>query len=308
MKNLDELLDRVIQGDAVEILKKIPSNTVDMVFADPPFNLGKKYNSYKDKKHQLEYVEWAKEWIIELVRIVKPEGSIFIHNIPKWLTYFASILNEIAIFRHWIAWDALSSPLGRTLLPNHYGILYYTKTNKFKFYDIRIPHLRCRNCNTLVKDYGGKKHLLHPFGPLASDIWTDIHRIRHKKRRDEHPCQLPEHLIERLILMTTDEGDIVLDPFLGTGTTAVAAKKLGRHFIGIEIDPHYVKISENKLKEVQETKIDDVYVSIFLNKIVTIRDKDWEKLKKYFMIPSNKQLEVKSVTFKNLSNVQMKLF
>jgi site-specific DNA-methyltransferase (adenine-specific) len=82
---------------------------------------------------------------------------------------------------------------------------------------------------------------MHQFGPLVSDVWTDIHRIRHKKRRDEHPCQLPIHLLERLLLMSTDEEDIVLDPFVGTGTTAIAAKKLGRKFIGIDIDTNMLK-------------------------------------------------------------------
>jgi len=87
-------------------------------------------------------------------------------------------------------------------------------------------------------------------GTLLSDVWADIHRIRHKNRRDEHPCQLPEPLLERLILMTTDEKDIVLDPFIGAGTTASAAKRLGRNFIGIDIDPKYKLIIENKLKNV----------------------------------------------------------
>jgi site-specific DNA-methyltransferase (adenine-specific) len=140
-----------------------------------------------------------------------------------------------------------------------------------------------------LKDYGGKKSLMHPFGPLVSDVWTDIHRIRHKIRRDEHPCQLPEPLLERLILMCTDEGDIVLDPFVGTGTTAVAAKKLGRRFIAIDLDPKYVAIAQRKLERVQPTKIGDCYVSIYLGRVVTIRDKDWEKLRPFFAIPDDLQ-------------------
>lgn len=306
MNSIDEFLDKIVQADAVEFLKKIPSNSVDMCFADPPFNLGKKYNSYSDKKKEKEYIEWSKKWLYELVRVTKPTGSIFVHNIPKWLIHFANILNEYAIFRHWISWDAMGVPLGKTLLPNHYGILYYVKSKDFKFYDIRVPHSRCRNCNIILKDYGGKKHLIHPFGPLASDIWTDIHRIRHKKRRDEHPCQLPEHLIERLILMTTDEGDVILDPFVGTGTTAIAAKKLGRHFIGIDIDPYYVKLSENKLQGVRETKIGSCYVSVFLNKILTIRDKDWDKIKDYFIIPPN--LETIKPKLRRILESQLDLF
>lgn len=272
-------------------MRQIPDNSVDMTFADPPFNLGKKYNSYYDKKSVNDYISWCKSWLKEMVRITKPTGSIFVHNIPRWLTYFAAYLNEIAYFRHWIAWNAMGAPLGKTLLPNHYGILWYTKKPRgFKFYDIRSPHPRCRKCNIILQDYGGKKSKMHPFGPLVSDVWTDIHRIRHKKRRDEHPCQLPVHLLERLILMTTDENDIVLDPFVGAGTTAIAAKKLGRRYIAIDIDPKYVEITRRKLKSVKLTKINGCYVSIFLGKIITLRDKDWDKIKNAFVIPADPRI------------------
>jgi site-specific DNA-methyltransferase (adenine-specific) len=132
---------------------------------------------------------------------------------------------------------------------------------------------------------------MHPFGPLVSDVWTDIHRIRHKKRRDEHPCQLPIPLLERLLLMSCDEGDIVLDPFVGTGTTAIAAKKLGRKFIGIDIDPKYVEIANKKLEEAEPTTISGCYVGNFLDKVITVRDKDWDKIKEAFFIPRD-QLEL----------------
>jgi site-specific DNA-methyltransferase (adenine-specific) len=299
---LEKYINQIILGDALEVLKEIPDNSVDMVFADPPFNLGKKYNKYNDKKDVEEYLEWCKLWLKELVRITKPTGSIFVHNIPKWLTYFASYLNEIAYFRHWIAWDAMGAPLGKTLLPRHYGILWYTKEPKgFKFYDIRYPHPRCRKCGIVLQDYGGKKDKMHPYGPLVSDVWTDIHRIRHKKRRDEHPCQLPVPLIERLILMTTDENDIVLDPFVGTGTTTIAAKRLGRRYIGIDIDPKYVEITKEKLKSVKPTKINGCYVSIYLGRIVTLRDKDWDKIKEVYAIPPDiREVEKKEIVFKDI--------
>jgi site-specific DNA-methyltransferase (adenine-specific) len=283
----ESIINKIIQGDCLEVMRKIPDNSVDVTFADPPFNLKKKYNSYYDKQEVEQYLSWSKEWLKEMVRITKPTGSIFVHNIPKWLIYFGSYLNEIAIFRHWIAWDAMSSPIGKTLLPNLYGILYYVKSDQFKFYDIRRLHKRCRNCHYILQDYGGKKDQMHQFGPLVSDVWTDIHRIRHKKRRDEHPCQLPIPLLERLLLMSTDEGDIVLDPFIGTGTTAIAAKRLGRKFIGIDIDPKYVEITNKKLEETVPTVINGCYVSNFLGNVITIRDKDWDKIKVAFIIPSD---------------------
>lgn len=310
MKNkdyLDSLINKIIQGNCLEIMKQIPDNSIDVTFADPPFNLKKKYNSYYDKHEVDEYLSWCKKWLYEMVRITKPTGSIFVHNIPKWLIYFASYLNEIAIFKHWIAWDAMGSPLGKTLLPNHYGILYYVKSEKFKFYDIRMLHKRCRACHYILQDYGGKKSQMHQFGPLVSDVWTDIHRIRHKKRRDEHPCQLPIHLLERLLLMSSDEGDIIFDPFIGTGTTAIAAKKLGRKFIGIDIDPKYVEIANKKLEDVKPMIINGCYVSNFLDKVITIRDKDWDKIKDAFVIPKDSlELEKREIYLMHKKGTRIK--
>jgi site-specific DNA-methyltransferase (adenine-specific) len=295
---LSEYVNQIIRGDALEIMSQIPDDSVDVTFADPPFNLKKSYEQYEDDKETRDYLDWCRQWLSEMVRITKPTGSIFVHNIPKWLTYYSSYLNEIAYFKHWIAWDAMGAPLGKTILPNHYGILWYVKSQNFKFYDIRAPHRYCRECNALLKDYGGKKHLIHPFGTLVSDVWTDIYRIRHSKRRDEHPCQLPVHLLERLILMTTDVGDIVLDPFIGTGTSAIAAKRLGRKYTGIDIDDKYVAISREKLGDISPTQINGAFVSIFLGKIVTVRDSDYEKVKPFL---KTRDLKINSGKSKQLT-------
>lgn len=278
---IENFLNKIINDDCINILKQVPDSCVDMTFADPPFNLKKKYNNYDDAKEVQDYLDWCNIWLSEMVRITKPSGAIFVHNIPRWLSYFSQYLNKIAYFKHWIAWDSPSAPLGKTLLPNHYGILYFTKAKlrkDFKFFDIRMPHPRCRVCKEFLKDYGGKKALAHGFGPLLSDVWSDIHRIRHKKRRDEHPCQLPIPLLERLILMTTEENDIVLDPFVGTGTTAVAAKKLGRKYIGVEQDKKYANIARNNTTTANHTKINGCFVSEYLGQIRTMRDKDFKTI------------------------------
>lgn len=242
---------RLIAGDSIDVMKRLKKESVDMVFVDPPFNLNKKYQNTKDNHAEMEYLQWCNDWLDQCVNILKPTGTLLVHNIPKWLISFGSYLNSKGMkFRHWIAWDAMGSPLGKTLLPSHYGILYYTKSDTFTFNDIRIPHKKCKVCNEVQKDYGGKKYLLHPFGTISSDIWTDIHRIRHTKRRDAHPCQLPEPLLERLIMMTTNENDLVLDPMMGAGTTILASKRLHRKYIGIDIAQMYVDITREKLKEV----------------------------------------------------------
>ena len=285
--SIEQHIDKIEQGDCFKLFKHIPDDSVDVTFADPPFNLKKKYNGYKDSLEIQQYLEWCQKWVGEMVRVTKPTGSIFLHNIPKWLTYYAGFLNKIAYFRHWISWDAPTSPMGKSLQPAHYGILYYAKDlKKNKYYEIRLPHKRCRKCGYLLKDYGGKKAKLHPFGPLVSDVWTDIHRVKHNKYRDEHPCQLPIHLLERVILMSSDEGDIILDPFIGTGTTAIAAKRMGRHYIGFDIDDKYIQITENKLaRENELSKIGSICVSSFLDEIVTLRNDDWDDISRYFDIP-----------------------
>lgn len=297
---INEYLNKIFLGDGLELFQEIPDHSVDVTFADPPFNLKKKYNNYKDRLDFKEYLEWCKKWIREMVRVTKPSGSIFLHNIPKWLTYYTTFLNEIADFKHWISWDAPTAPMGKSLQPSHYGILYYAKEyKKNKYYEVRYPHKRCRKCGYLLKDYGGKKESLHPFGPLVSDVWTDIHRIKHNKYRDKHPCQLPIHLLERIILMTSDEGDIILDPFSGTGTTAIAAKRLGRNYIGFDIDENYVKISSEKLEmEMSNSKIDDIWVSFFIDNVVTLRNIDWQKISNQYHLPfSNREIDHTKIDF-----------
>jgi len=302
---LGKFVNKIHHGDCLELFKNIPDNSVDVTFADPPFNLKKNYSSYRDSLEFQEYLDWCEMWISEMVRVTKPTGSIFLHNIPKWLTYYATYLNKLSYFKHWIAWDAPTAPMGKSLQPAHYGILFYTKKEKgAKIYELRHPHKRDRKLGYLLKDYGGKKDGLHPFGPLVSDVWTDIHRIKHNTKRDPHPCQLPIHLLDRIILMTSDEGDIILDPFSGTGTTAISAKRLGRKYIGFEIDKKYVEISRQKLERtLPNFKLGESWVSFYLNDIVTIRNNDWNNLAKYFYIPN----PLRNIDFERVKLIDKKL-
>jgi len=278
----------VVLGDSLEVLRSIPDGTFDMAFADPPFNLGKRYGNYDDSRGEDEYLAWCDAWLREMVRVVRDTGSIFVHNVPRWLTHYSTTLNQVASFRHWIAWDAWTAPIGNTLLPTHYGILWYTRRKSdFRFFKIRSPHARCRKCDVTRKDFGGYRKKMHPLGSATSDVWTDIHRLRHSRDRDPHPCQLPVHLLERMILMTTEPGDLVLDPFLGAGTTAIAARKLGRRYMGIDVDPDYVRIAREKVETAEETVVEGCHVSIHRDEIVTIRDVDWEMVSGAYLVPED---------------------
>lgn len=284
---IKQYLNQITYGDCLKLIGNIPDNSIDLTFADPPFNLKKEYTKYEDKKELREYLDWCEKWIEEMIRVTKPSGSICIHNIPLWLTYYCSFLNKRAYFRHWISWDALSKPRGKSLQPAHYGILFYAKDRKKqKIFELRSPHKRDRRTGFLQKDYGGKKDNLHPYGPILTDVWTDIYRIKHNGIREDHPCQLPVHLLERLILLTTNKGNTVLDLFAGTGVTAVAAKKLGRKFIAFEIDKNYVRMSRERLSKVDsETKINNCYISLYRKNVISIRNADWKKVKSGFVIP-----------------------
>jgi len=245
------MFDVVHQGDVLKVLKRYPDNSVDLVFADPPYNLDKPYNVYDDEQEDERYVAWCNAWLKEYARILKPTGSLYVLNLPRWTMYHAAFLNQHLHFQNWIVWDALSEPRGK-LMPAHYGLLFYTKhPTDFTFnYDAlsRLDaHYYClrSTCTRKRKALGadGKEWL--------TDFWWDIHRIKHKRDRDHHPCQLPEALMERIICLSTKPGDIVLDAFSGAGTTAVAAVRLGRRYVAIDVDERYVRITKEKVAEVE---------------------------------------------------------
>ena len=222
-----------------------------MVFADPPYNLDKSYNIYEDEKERQEYLNWCNAWLDETIRILKPSGSLYLLNLPRWAMYHASYLNQKLYFQNWIVWDALSEPRGM-IMPAHYALLFYTRhPTHFTFnyeavspIDARFYCLR-QSCIRARKQRGEDEK-----EPLT-DIWWDIHRLKHRRDRDFHPCQLPNALLERIILLSTNPGDIVVDALAGTGTTAIVAAKLGRRYVAIDLDPAYVEIIRQKLAQIK---------------------------------------------------------
>lgn len=232
------LINRVHCMDVLELMRLIPSESVDLFFSDPPYNLGYRYQGYKDNLPEEQYLNWCYTWLTEARRILKPTGSLFVLHIPKYAIDLAAYLKKHMLFQHWISWEAPGRSSDRPLMPSHYALLYFTKSNDFTVNEIRTEHQRCHKCGAMIADYGGKKHLAHKYGPVLSDVWTDIGRSKHKQRGN-HPCKLPEKLVSRIIRFATDPGGIVVDPFVGTGTTAVVATKLGRRFIVNDRAPDY---------------------------------------------------------------------
>ncbi|MDD5418665.1 MAG: DNA methyltransferase [Methanomicrobiaceae archaeon] len=248
--------DDVLHADSLELMReyarKYPDGLFDLAFADPPYNLAKNYNAYTDQQADADYIAWCNEWLGLICEVLRPGGALVVLNIPKWAIYHADFLNFRMEFRNWIVWNALSTPSGK-LLPAHYALLYYTKPggaptlayDTVGQIDSREYCLRATCVNRRKESGDDRKELL-------SDVWHDIHRIKHRRDRDPHPCQLPIRLLQRIIELTTRPGDWVYDPFGGAGTTAIAARISGRRFVISDIDPIYQEIAESNLNRIGE--------------------------------------------------------
>ena len=247
----DNLYNAIHHGDSIEILRQYPDESIDLVFADPPYNLDKEYTIYDDGKADNKYVEWCNAWLAEYIRILKPTGSLYVLNLPRWALYHAHFLNQHLYFQNWIVWDALSEPRGK-IMPAHYALLFYTKhPTDFAFnYEDTSP-IDDRNYCLRAACVRQRKKAGDDTKASLNDIWWDVHRIKHRRDRDYHPCQLPEPLMERIIRLTTNPGDIVLDAFGGTGTSPITALRLGRRFVAIDIDSNYVEIMQAKIEQIQ---------------------------------------------------------
>jgi site-specific DNA-methyltransferase (adenine-specific) len=253
------------QGDCLNFLRALPDSCVDLVFADPPFNLGKDYGKdVSDRMKAEEYLAWSNQWLSESIRVLKEGGSLFVFNLPKWCIEYGAYLNqEGMVFRHWIACRMPKAfPRGQRMSPAHYGLLYYTRGEPAVFNKIYTPIQLCRHCGGEIKDYGGHRKKLNAKGinlmdvwdapedvwedaassdisetlwTLTEEMWTDIPPVRHRQHKTRDANELAPIMLERLIAMASNPGQVVIDPFGGSGTTFYAAEKLHRYWLGTEI-------------------------------------------------------------------------
>jgi len=248
--------------DCLSVLPHIRDEIVDTVFADPPFNLKKRYGEkFTDDVSEKEYLNWCCQWINQCVRILKPGGSLFIYNLPKWnIPIGAYLLEEGMTFRHWIAIAMKNTlPISNRLYPSHYSLLYYSKGKPKIFRKIRTPIETCRHCGGEIRDYGGHRHAMNPKGVNLKDVWSDIPPVRHWKfkSKDRRANALSTKLLDRVVEMSTRPGDLVMDPFGGSGTTYAVCEIKHRHWIGCEIDFSDVIVERLQGSSVQHHKNED---------------------------------------------------
>jgi site-specific DNA-methyltransferase (adenine-specific) len=234
-------LGTMYQGDCMNVMRIIPTGSVDLVFADPPFNLDKYYASNMDDDlPEHKYLSWCEDWINECIRILKDGGSFFLWNIPKWHSILSKFVDDRLTFRNWIATDIkFSLPIQGKLYPSHYSLLYFVKGAKpSTFKPDRLSMDVCRKCFHEIKDYGGYKDKMNPKGINISDVWLDIPPVRHSKyKKRKEANELSIKLLDRIIEMSSKPGDLIFDPFGGSGTTYVVAEMKERRWIGVELGP-----------------------------------------------------------------------
>jgi site-specific DNA-methyltransferase (adenine-specific) len=258
-------LGALYQADCMALFSALPEGSVDMIFADPPFNLGKNYGAgITDELRAHDYLDWSRAWLAECVRTLAPGGSLFVFNLPRWLIDYGAFLGTQGMeFRHWIAMRMPKAyPRGQRMSPAHYGCLYYTKGQPKAFNKVYVPLETCRHCGGEIRDYGGHRKALNERGinlmdvfnapedawesapealprgegwTDAEDMWSDIPPVRHNKYKLRGANALAPIMLERLVAMASNPGDLVLDPFAGTGTTCYAAEKLHRRWVGSEL-------------------------------------------------------------------------
>ena len=257
--SIDNLINKTINQDLFEAIEFLPDSFIDLLFIDPPYNMNKIFGASKFKESSVEdYTDWLDNLISKLDRCIKPTASIYICGDWKSSTSIHQVMEKYFIVRNRITWEREKGRGAKTNWKmNSEDIWFGTKSDKY-FYNPDAVKLKrkviapYRTNSGKPKDWdeteSGQFRLTFP-----SNLWTDISvPFWSMPENTEHPTQKPEKLLAKIILASSKKGDLVFDPFLGSGTTSVVAKKLERNFVGVEIDKNFAIITEKRLLMVDE--------------------------------------------------------
>ncbi|MDR2140448.1 MAG: site-specific DNA-methyltransferase [Deltaproteobacteria bacterium] len=232
---------KIIHGDCIDIMKNMENNTIDLVVTDPPYNLSKDYGNDSDDRTRADYLNFSSEWLSEATRLLKPTGTLYVFMGVRYISYIYKILEcDLGLlFNSWITWN-YTQGIGKTkgFSPRHDDILMFTKSSQFTFNldDIRIPQKYYRSINNMR-------------GANPGNVWEFSHVHYCQNNRQNHPTQKPEALFERMILASSNIGDVVLDPFCGSGTSMRVCQQTKRNGIGIELNYEYINIVNQRLAQ-----------------------------------------------------------
>jgi len=262
---------KIHQGDCIQLMKKIDEGSIDLVFADPPFNIGYEYDEYDDRQDDEKYLDWCSEWIAEVHRILKPSGTFWLAIGDEYAAELKIAAQRKVGFttRSWVIWYyTFGVNCKYKFSRSHAHLFHFVKDAKNFTFNADDPALRVPSARALV--YGDKR--ANPKGRLPDDTWilrpqdfqSDAYGFTpeqdtwffsrvagtFKERQGFHGCQMPEQLLGRILRASSNEGDLVLDPFSGSGTTLAVAKKLGRDFVGCELSEDYVTYATDRLEKI----------------------------------------------------------
>jgi DNA modification methylase len=275
----------IFLGDSLEVVSSLPSNSVQVIYIDPPFFSQKKHTlsskegkiyAFDDHWDSIEdYIKFMRDRIIECKRVLKDDGTIFLHCDTSAAHHLRLILDDVFgtnNFRSEIIWHYKRwSNSKKGLLNAHQTIYFYSKNNKYKFNKIyteysattnldQIVQKRTRNSNNksgYLKDINGQVVLdTSKNGVPLSDVWDLPYLNPKAKERTGYPTQKPIHLLKQIINISSDEGDTILDPFCGSGTSMVAAKLMNREYIGVDISPDAIELTNQRLLNPIESNSD----------------------------------------------------
>lgn len=255
-------LNRIYLLDVLDGLKKLKSNSAQIIIADPPYNIGKDFGNNKDNLDFEQYIRWCDNWIGECVRILKPNGTMFIYGFSEILAY---IFTRVPAHKRWLVWHYTNKnmPTNKFWQRSHESIICCWKEKPvFNLDDVREPYtngflngsagrIRPGTIGRLSKNGKETIYSAHPNGALPRDV-IKIPALAGGagiNERVNHPTQKPIELCDKLILSARQKEGFVLVPFAGSGSECVSAKKLGLDFIGFEINPEYIKTAEERLYE-----------------------------------------------------------
>ena len=244
-------------ADALELLPKWPAGCVALAFADPPYNIGYVYDKYHDDLPDDQYVLWCRDWMTECQRVLTETGSFYIAIGDDFAAQLRMVGKQLGLhLRNWIIWRyTFGQNMRNKFCRAHTHILYFAKHPKeYTFNDhlLRFPSAR----HTEYQDLRA-----NPLGRLPDDVWDEFPRVcgTFKERDGFHGCQMPEAMLMRIVMASSNPGDVVLDPLAGTGTTLVAAKRLGRKYVGIDISPEYVARARARLRKTRDQSKDRLF-------------------------------------------------
>jgi DNA modification methylase len=248
---MPKFINKIVCGDCIELLSKVKEPFADLIFADPPFNIGYQYDKYKDKVKKDKYLAWTKDWMAACMNVLKPAGSFYIAIGDDYAANVKVIADQLGlVMRNWIIWHYTFGQQTKTKFArSHTHIFYFVKDNdNFTFNDfaVRVPSDR-------QLTYNDKR--ANPKGKMPDDVWNQYSRVcgTFKERLQWHPCQMPETVLARIVSVSSNSGDVVLDPFNGSGTTTAVAFKLGRQYVGIDISADYVKKAQQRLEKIKQS-------------------------------------------------------